>query len=66
LKKKVSLTRKVIVLRTNGNGNLTYLSLLFFTVMCNVEAKEEISTGKKTSLVGNESTKHLNNSGSYF
>jgi hypothetical protein len=34
--------------------------------MCNVEAKEEISTGKKTSLVGNESTKHLNNSGSYF
>jgi hypothetical protein len=34
--------------------------------MCNVEAKEEISTGKKTSLVGNESTKHLKNSGSYF
>jgi len=32
--------------------------------MCNVEAEEEISTaGKQTSLAGNESTKHLNNTG---
>jgi hypothetical protein len=32
--------------------------------MCNVEAEEETSTGKKTSLAGNEITKHLNNTGS--
>jgi hypothetical protein len=32
--------------------------------MCNNEAEEETSTGKKTSLGGNEITKHLNNTGS--
>jgi len=31
--------------------------------MGNVEAEEEISTEKQTSLASNESTKHLNNTG---